>query len=252
MAMPFKSVDFFGSAHFWCATLLRLGAVKPPERARCKLTARAQKSEEGDTAEDQQGRVCGHAMGARASHHAMLCKMGPARMRPHRHLAATLTRELLAAQVEVDVERVAPELMDTRPNKPDDKRDAVLDLVVTFPGSFAQSWVDVSIRCPHAERYAQASSVPGEAAAKAAEEKHDRYGPFVLPLAFESYGRLGTAGRCTLEALAVHAGACAKDRWAVQRLVPRWLASLERAVIFSIAEIVLLALGARAMDVFGG
>ena len=141
-------------------------------------------------------------------------------MRPHRHLAAVLRRELRAAGAEVDMERVVPELIDRRPQTADDKRDAVLDLVVSFPGAFMQGWVDVSIRCPHAERYGRADQVPGKAAAKAAEEKHERYGAYVLPLAFETYGRLESAGRLTLEILAAHPWACAKDHWAVQRLVP--------------------------------
>ena len=56
----------------------------------------------------------------------------------------------------------------------------------------------MGIGCPHVERYyGRADQVPGEAAAKAAEEKHERYGPFVLPAAFETYARFGTAGRRT-------------------------------------------------------
>ena len=73
-----------------------------------------------------------------------------------------------------------------------------------------------------------------------------------MPLVFESYGRLGGAGRRTLEVLALHAAACVRDQWAVQRLVPRWHAALERAVTFATAEIALLALGARVQSIFGG
>ena len=127
-----------------------------------------------------------------------------------------------------------------------------MDLVVAFPGSLAQVWVDVSIRCPHAERYTRADRAAGAAADRAAEEKRERYGPLVMPLVFESYGRLGSAGRRTLEGLALHAAACVRDQWAVQRLVPRWHAALERAVTFATAEIALLALGARVQSIFGG
>ena len=40
----------------------------------------------------------------------LLCKLGPARMRPHRQLAAVLARELRDVGAEVDLERVVPEL----------------------------------------------------------------------------------------------------------------------------------------------
>jgi len=112
------------------------------------------------------------------------------------------------------------------------------------------SWIDVSIRCPLAARYTCAYKQAGHAADKAAEEKFERYGPHVLPLAFESFGRLGTAGRRTLEVQALHAAACARDQWAVSRLLPRWQASLERAVIYATADVVLLSLGARVTDHF--
>ena len=81
-------------------------------------------------------------------------------------------------------------------------------------------------------------------------EKRERYGPHVLPLVFESCGRLGAEGRRSLETLALHASATIRDQWAVQRLVPRWHASLERAVTLATAEIVLLALGSRAQNFF--
>ena len=250
IAMPFRMSDFFATARFRCATLLRMAALRPPVGATCRMLKRVVRDDDGGREGEAQAQECGHALGPRCAH-ALLCKAGPARMRPHRHLAAVLRRELRAAGAEVDMERVVPELIDRRPQTPEDKRDAVLDLVVSFPGAFMQCWIDVSIRCPLAERYGRADQVPGEAAAKAAEEKHERYGPYVLPLAFETYGRLGSAVRRTLEILAAHAGACTKDHWVVQRLVPRWSSALERAVTFSTAEVVLLALGARVSDTFG-
>ena len=47
---------------------------------------------------------------------------------------------------------------------------------------------------PRAERYATAQAAPGCAAAKAAEEKHARYGEHLLPVVLESCGRLGEEG----------------------------------------------------------
>ena len=333
LAMPDRASDLFGASHFRMATLLRLNAFRPPRAAACQLAGRG--DHEGGDAE---GRQCGRMMGARGAH-ALLCKLGPARMRPHRQLAAVLARELRDVGAEVDLERVVPELAqrvvsgapavpapagadgggavasgahgaqgcpdagrgaapggssgpggaqgspwaDGRPREgadgagagtggtradscvdplpgagargvqcPGDVPDAIMDLVVAFPGSLAQVWVDVSIRCPHAERYTRADRAAGAAADRAAEEKRERYGPLVMPLVFESYGRLGSAGRRTLEVLALHAAVCVRDQWAVQRLVPRWHAALERAVTFATAEIALLALGARVQSIFGG
>jgi len=95
---------------------------------------------------------------------------------------------------EVDMKRVVPELaaLAAACAKPAaDVPDAVMDLVIAFPGSLAQCRVDVSIRCPLAERYTRAAEVAGSGAEKAAEEKRERYGPQVPPFVFESHGRLG-------------------------------------------------------------
>ena len=59
------------------------------------------------------GRICGHHLGPRAAR-ALVCKSGPARMRPHRMLANILAREMRAVGAEVDLERVIPELADRR------------------------------------------------------------------------------------------------------------------------------------------
>ena len=118
-----------------------------------------------------------------------------------------------------------------------------MDLVVTFPGSVQPHYIDVSIRCPHASRYARASRNPGEAATAAAADKRARYGSAVLPVAVETYGRMGAESIRSLEHLAAHAGACMRDSWAAQRLLPKWRAALERIVHFSAADIDLLCLG---------
>ena len=221
--------------------------------ATCQLEARGARSSDADDAtagrrDRDRSRVCGRAMG-KWCEHALLCKCGPARLRPHRALAGVLARELRDCGAEVDLERVVPDLSNIAAEDPE-KRDAVMDIVANFPGSYAMHYVDVFIRCPHAARYTRAADVPGSAAAKAADEKRERYGPLVLPLVFESQGRLGLDGRRALETLALHASATMRDQWAVQRLVPRWHACLERAVMFATAEIVLLALGSRAQNLF--
>ena len=43
-------------------------------------------------------------------------------------------------------------------------RRAILDVVSWFPGVLQQLWMDVSVRCPHAERYNESASKPGVAA----------------------------------------------------------------------------------------
>ena len=232
----------------WCATMLRLGTLRPPAHATSNLVRRAAApTEEGE--EVGLGRTCGSARGTRCIH-PLLCKAGPGRMRPYKHLAATLARCFHAAGADVDLERVVPELADVN-SRDAAHHDAIMDAVAFWPGGMATSWIDVSIRCPHGARYTCAHKQAGHAAGKAAEEKFERYGPQVLPLTLESYGRLGATGRRTLEALALLAASCMRDHWAVPRFVPRWQASMERVVISATADVVLLALGAKVMERFG-
>ena len=54
---------------------------------------------------------------------------------------------------------------------------------------------------------------------------------------------LGSDGIATLQTLATEAGTYAKDRHAMGRLLPRWRAALERAVLVALADVVLLFLG---------
>ena len=118
-----------------------------------------------------------------------------------------------------------------------------MDLYVTFPGSVQPIYIDVSIRCPHAQRYTHAASCPGSAASAAAADKRARYGNSVLPIVLESYGRLGTETLRSLDILATHAGCCLRDAWAAPRLLPRWRAAIERIVLHASADTELLALG---------
>ena len=162
-------------------------------------------------------------------------------MRPHRALAAALARELRRCGAEVDLERTVVEL--AKRDQAGNIKEAILDLVVTFPGAVQQQFIDVTIRCPHADRDEHAADSPGEAASGAAREKVERYGTSVLPVAMETYGRLAVESHRSLEHLASHAGICLRDRWAAPRLIPTWRATLERIVQFAVADIDLLALG---------
>lgn len=94
-----------------------------------------------------------------------------------------------------------------------------MDVWATWPGACTSKLIDVTIRCPLADRYPSAPKKAGAAASTAACEKYVRYGASVLSLEFETYGRLGVAGMETLRTLANEAGTYGRDRWAQQRLV---------------------------------
>ncbi len=162
-------------------------------------------------------------------------------MRPHRHLAAALTECLRQAAAEIDLERTAIELAQLQEDG--SLREAVLDLYVLFPGSTTPYYIDVTIRCPHAGRYLASSSTPGHAAAPGASQKAARYGPQVITIAIETYGRFAADSVGNLEFLAAAAGDQLRDRWAAPRLLPDWKESISRATIFATADIDLLCLG---------
>ena len=58
-------------------------------------------------------------------------------------------------------------------------RCAILDVVSWFPGVLQQLWIDVSVRCPHAERHNESASKPWVAAVAGEAEKTKRYGTAV-------------------------------------------------------------------------
>ena len=78
-------------------------------------------------------------------------------------------------------------------------RCAILDVVSWFPGVLQQLWTDVSVRCPHAERYNESASEPGVAAVAGEAERTKRCGMAVRPLVFEPYARLGREGTKLLQ-----------------------------------------------------
>ena len=101
-------------------------------------------------------------------------KYGRARTRPHRAVQCTLRRLIEQAGGYADMERHVPELCD-RVQKNNEAapvtRCAILDVVSWFPGVLQQLWKDVSVRCPHAERYNESASKPGVAAEAGETEK---------------------------------------------------------------------------------
>lgn len=165
-------------------------------------------------------------------------------MRAHRNVQHALCKELRQAGAEVDLERVVPEMSGRARQNTRADPTAIMDLYVTVPGRPERFLIDVTVRSPHAARYEDAARRCGQAAASGAKEKRDLYGPEVMPLPFESYGRLGEAGYETLSSLA---SAVAGLRWADHsRLTLSWRAACERALSRATADVALLALGSAA------
>ena len=164
------------------ATALRLGAAPDAgPRSTCGL----RKGNDGD--------VCEQSLAAHPSH-PFCCKYGGARNRPHRAVQSTLRRLIDQVEGYADMERHVLELYDFVKNKDETApvmRCAIFDVVSWFPGVLQQLWMDVSVRCPHAEGCNESASQPWVAAVAGETEITQRYGTAVRSLVFETYGRLG-------------------------------------------------------------
>ena len=79
-------------------------------------------------------------------------------------------------------------------------------MVSWFPGVLQQLWIDVSVRCPRAQRYTESASKPGVAAVAGETEKTKRYGAAVTSLVFETHGKLGGEGAKLLRDLGEDGG----------------------------------------------
>ena len=105
----------------------------------------------------------------------------------------------------VDVERAVPAMA---VETPDGKiTDAILDVTCWFPGRIERFALDATVRFPDCERYVGAARKAGEAASVGEQEKVMRCGQDVLPLGFETGGRLGITSMRSLQALATAAQA---------------------------------------------
>ena len=115
-----------------------------------------------------------------------------------------LKRTLEKAGAEADLERAVPSLYRV---DPDGKvKEAILDVYITTPGCLRTELVDVTVRCPHSIRadhgVGTAATTPSAAARDGELGKLLRYGPEVMPLALETYGRMGRASMDRLRELA--------------------------------------------------
>ena len=110
-------------------------------------------------------------------------------------------------------------------------------------GSLAsQLWIDVSVRCPHAERYNECASKPGVATVAGEAEKTKRNGMAVRALVFDTCGRLGGEGTKLLRDLVTTAAA---NGQCSPHAVGRWRTQLERVLLTAQAGTYLRALGSR-------
>ena len=142
--------------------------------------------------------------------HPHLCKVGPARLRPHRSVQVRFQQLLRKCGCFTDLTRAVPCLYSV-----DDKgvvTEAILDVVMSLPGGLAQQFYDVSVRCPHSVRNAQGVHTAATSASTAARdgemEKLTRYGSEVQALSFETYGRLGHVSQHNLRSMAHHTSYC--------------------------------------------
>ena len=175
--------------------------------------------------------------------HPELCKFGATRARTHRHVEAALCESVDRVGGASDVERFVPEMYLRIEGSAATKiKKAVMDVVVQFPGRAAPMLVDVSVRSPFAARYSS-STKPGHASAVGEREKWRRYGDAVIPLVFESRGRLGQQ---SLEGLESLVSAAASAKLCNPACLSTWRARLERAVLYSTADAYLRAAGAAA------
>ena len=86
----------------------------------------------------------------------------------------TLRRLIEQAGGYADMERHVPELYDWVRSNNEAKptmRCAILDMVSWFPGVLQQLWIDVSVRCLHAERYNESASKVAAVAGEAKKPK---------------------------------------------------------------------------------
>ena len=219
--------------HWRVVTLERIGLLEAPAGATCGLPRR----------KGRQG-CCGAGLD-RNLRHLWHCRTNVARLRIHNALAGTLGQELRAAGGNVDLERAVPEL--SRRSRCGQIEVAILDVITWFPAGTEWFPVDVTVRYAGATRYVGAERTAGTAAKRGEQEKFKKYGAGVGPLAFEQGGRLGPAGKATLDRLAEAAVAARPGATTKRQLVLRWRRRLEAALLFAVGDSILLALGGSAV-----
>ena len=235
-AMHKSATELAENAQWRMATALRLGATPDAgPRSTCAL----RKGNDGD--------MCEQSLAAHPFH-PFCCKYGGARARPHRAVHCTLRRLIQQAGGHADLERHVPELHDKVRNKGEaapEMRCAILDVVSWFRGVLQKLWIDVSVRCPHAEYYNESALKLGGVAVAGEAEKTKRCGMAGRALVFETFGRLGGEETKLLRDLVTAAAANGKCS---SHAVGRWRTQLERVLLTAEADTYLRALGSRVAE----
>ena len=157
-------------------------------------------------------------------------------------MATVLAKAGKYAGAHVNVERACPQLYEQVQNAA--ITEAILDVVMHLPGCPLQRLIDVTVRCPHVDHYISSSSVPGVAADAGVQDKLDRYGDGVMTVAYETYGRLAHRSVTILRQLASDlSGSSSRNGPGHAYNHLRW--SLERAMLFEMADITALSLGSQ-------
>ena len=153
---------------------------------------------------------------------------------------ATLVRQ---SGGNADIERPTQSL--ARRREDGSIREAIMDVLASWP-SVLQRWhIDVTIRSPISERYAAATLHPQKALKQAAADKKARYGRGVVAIAVGVLGRRADASLQHIEAMtaaavSVSRGGSAEQSGAMAR---RWRDRLQRVQSYAYAESTALALG---------
>ena len=130
--------------------------------------------------------------------------MGAAKHRPHEEGKHALRKALLKTRPNIDVERYVPELYSIT------GKEAIMDLVVSYPGSARSLLIDVTVRSPEATNAQRKVGASGEGGVR---DKLRRYGPTVLPLAISHLGRMPAQARQAIREIAAESRV-----WSIPRL----------------------------------
>ena len=162
------------------------------------------------------------------------------RFRPHRNVLVTLADSLRDLGAHIDIERCCADLLSQHPNG--DSKEAWLDVCAHFPGH-VQLWrLDVTLRSSWAQN-GRARWTPGIAALAGVAAKSARYGESVTAIAMEPLGRLATASCNALWEMAQQARDKRITNVAPSQGYRKLRLSLERALLWSMAQRLIAATG---------
>lgn len=229
--LPETTAEWWPDGHFRLASQLRLCSLQIAPGTTCCFVC--SKDEE----------VCGKPLDLL---HLLDCKVGPGRMRPDRALAQAVAKTLRVTGAEVDIERIIPELRG-RPKEIRTLKRLMPSSIAFWAGCPSRFLLDVTLRSPHASRYENAAVIPGSAALASEGKKTRRYGAEVLPVAIDTYGRLGRAVDAGFQQLAAAASNCGVVRQNFAASLPSPLRiKVQLAAICAKADVALLALRLNA------